>query len=125
MFQGNVASALSSLKIDPSIQVFEKLLSRFHRGDCLITLATGKLSEDICERAGLVECHAYAVLDLRKLDVCFVSSVCNEYQSTKSQWPGDNYLRCTFLDSFAHVLPCAFFTPFVLILQAYAFVLAI
>ena len=52
-----------------NLQVFEKLLLRFHSGDCLITLATGKLSKDDCDRAGLVDSHAYALLDLRKIDV--------------------------------------------------------
>ncbi|KHJ88166.1 calpain family cysteine protease, partial [Oesophagostomum dentatum] len=67
-------------------QIFEKLLSRFHRGDCLITLATGKLSEDICDRAGLVECHAYAVLDLRKIDGKRLLMVKNPW--THLRWKG-------------------------------------
>uniref|UniRef100_A0A158P9L3 Calpain catalytic domain-containing protein n=1 Tax=Angiostrongylus cantonensis TaxID=6313 RepID=A0A158P9L3_ANGCA len=67
-------------------QVFEKLLSRFHRGDCLITLATGKLSEETCERAGLVECHAYAVLDLRKIDGKRLLMVKNPW--THLRWKG-------------------------------------
>ncbi|VDM51890.1 unnamed protein product [Angiostrongylus costaricensis] len=67
-------------------QVFEKLLSRFHRGDCLITLATGKLSAETCERAGLVECHAYAVLDLRKIDGKRLLMVKNPW--THLRWKG-------------------------------------
>ncbi|EYC29721.1 hypothetical protein Y032_0006g3142 [Ancylostoma ceylanicum] len=67
-------------------KIFEKLLSRFHRGDCLITLATGKLSESICDRAGLVECHAYAVLDLRKVDGKRLLMVKNPW--THLRWKG-------------------------------------
>ncbi|KAL6727291.1 hypothetical protein Aduo_009181 [Ancylostoma duodenale] len=67
-------------------KIFEKLLSRFHRGDCLITLATGKLSESICERAGLVECHAYAVLDLRRVDGKRLLMIKNPW--THLRWKG-------------------------------------
>ncbi|VDL87845.1 unnamed protein product, partial [Nippostrongylus brasiliensis] len=69
-----------------SNSVFEKLLSRFHRGDCLITLATGKLSAEDCERAGLVECHAYAVLDLRKINDKRLLMVKNPW--THLRWKG-------------------------------------
>lgn len=32
--------------------LFEKLFQRFHQGDCLITLATGQISEKEQERSG-------------------------------------------------------------------------
>ncbi|KAK0155007.1 Calpain-7 [Merluccius polli] len=44
---------------------FRMLYSRFHRGDVLITTATGVMTEEEGERWGLVPTHAYAVLDIR------------------------------------------------------------
>ncbi|CAI4228878.1 unnamed protein product [Auanema sp. JU1783] len=72
-------------KFDPD-KVFDKLLSRFHAGDCLVTLATGKLDDSICERAGLVDCHAYAVLDLRKVEGHKLLMVKNPW--THLRWKG-------------------------------------
>ena len=43
----------------------------FVLGDCLITAATGNLGDVVAERAGLVPTHAYAVLDIRKIQVLF------------------------------------------------------
>lgn len=40
----------------------------------MITLATGKIEEAEQERTGLVDAHAYAVLDLRKVDVRSLSN---------------------------------------------------
>ncbi|CAH8537323.1 unnamed protein product [Heterobilharzia americana] len=47
---------------------FRRLLSRFHQGHCLVTVATGQLSDDDSERSGLVPTHAYAMLDIREVD---------------------------------------------------------
>lgn len=41
-------------------------------GDCLITVATGPLSDSDADRAGLVSTHAYALLDMRKVQVSFI-----------------------------------------------------
>ena len=38
---------------------------RFHRGDVLITTATGVMTEEEGDKWGLVPTHAYAVLDIR------------------------------------------------------------
>ncbi|KAF6774821.1 hypothetical protein AHF37_06098 [Paragonimus kellicotti] len=47
---------------------FRRLSGRFHRGHCLITVATGPLPENEAKHAGLVPSHAYALLDMREVD---------------------------------------------------------
>ena len=47
------------------IKVDYVLLLRFHRGEVLLTAATGELSDAVADNAGLVSTHAYAVLDVR------------------------------------------------------------
>ena len=47
-------------------KVFRLIFSRYHRGDVLLTVATGSLSRDSEERFGLVANHAYALLDIRE-----------------------------------------------------------
>lgn len=49
--------------------VFERLQNGLAQGRCLITVATGELSDVEGERTGLVATHAYAVLDLKEIDV--------------------------------------------------------
>ncbi|KAL5006400.1 hypothetical protein ScPMuIL_015206 [Solemya velum] len=46
---------------------FKRILERFHKGHCLITVATGEMSEVEADRAGLVPTHAYAMLDIREV----------------------------------------------------------
>uniref|UniRef100_A0A3B3DZE6 Calpain 7 n=1 Tax=Oryzias melastigma TaxID=30732 RepID=A0A3B3DZE6_ORYME len=48
---------------------FRMLFQRFHRGDVLITTATGVMTEEEGEKWGLVPTHAYAVLDIREYKV--------------------------------------------------------
>ena len=48
---------------------FIRIMDRFHKGHCLITMATGEMSEAEGERAGLVPTHAYAMLDIRTVKV--------------------------------------------------------
>lgn len=44
-------------------------LARFHKGDVLITTATGVMTDEEGEQWGLVPTHAYAVLDIREFKV--------------------------------------------------------
>jgi len=47
--------------------LFKKLYDRFHKGDVLVTVATGNMSDAEAERTGLVSSHAYAFLDIREV----------------------------------------------------------
>lgn len=48
---------------------FERLESALAHGRCLVTAATGELNDDQAERTGLVPSHAYAVLNLKEINV--------------------------------------------------------
>lgn len=56
--------------------LFKKLLERFHRGDVLVTVATGEMSDAEAERSGLVSAHAYALLDIREVKVRLQNIYC-------------------------------------------------
>lgn len=49
--------------------LFDTLFLKLHKGDILVTVATGELSDSDADRTGLVPTHAYAVLDVRKINV--------------------------------------------------------
>lgn len=48
---------------------FDRLESGLAHGRCLLTVATGELNDDLAERTGLVPAHAYAVLNLKEVNV--------------------------------------------------------
>ncbi len=48
---------------------FSRIMDRFHKGHCLVTMATGDIPEAEADRAGLVPTHAYAMLDIRVVKV--------------------------------------------------------
>lgn len=49
--------------------IFDRLKDGQAGGRCLITVATGDITDSDAERTGLVSTHAYAVLNLREVDV--------------------------------------------------------
>lgn len=61
-----VAIRLGSSEFDANKE-FSRLHDRFHKGHCLITVATGEISDAEADRAGLVPTHAYAMLDIREV----------------------------------------------------------
>lgn len=59
--------------------LFETLESRMSKGDVLVTVATGELSDNDAERSGLVPTHAYAVMEV--LTVKGVSLKCLRFST--------------------------------------------
>lgn len=55
--------------------LFETLYTRLCKGDVLITVATSHMSPEEERRTGLVSLHAYAVLDVQKVNVNYNLSI--------------------------------------------------
>lgn len=67
---GWIPERMSIKRTDPAFNEsmhFDRLMNGLRRGDCLITMATGPMSESDADRAGLVSTHAYALLDIREI----------------------------------------------------------
>ena len=63
-----VAIRVGSSEFDPQKE-FNRISDRFQKGHCLVTIATGEISQGDADRAGLVQTHAYAMLDARTVQV--------------------------------------------------------
>lgn len=60
--------------------LFANLEGRLAKGDVLVSVATGELSDLEADRSGLVATHAYAVMDVRTVnDVSFSSDYLLQY----------------------------------------------
>lgn len=67
--------------------VFNRLNEGFHQGRCLITVATGELSDAECERTGLVSTHAFAVVNMAEVDGVKLLMLKNPWSHMK--WKGN------------------------------------
>ncbi|XP_039286093.1 calpain-7 [Nilaparvata lugens] len=67
--------------------LFNKLLTRLHKGDVLVTVATGHLSESDAQRSGLIPFHAYAVLDVRLVEGARLLQLKNPWSHVR--WRGN------------------------------------
>ncbi|XP_065178914.1 calpain-7-like [Sycon ciliatum] len=70
-----------------SDKVYDRLRAGLHRGQCLITVATPPMSKANADRAGLVETHAYAILDMQHVGDKRLLQVKNPWQHLR--WRGD------------------------------------
>ncbi|GMR41151.1 hypothetical protein PMAYCL1PPCAC_11346, partial [Pristionchus mayeri] len=64
----------------------DKLWAGFHKGYCIITLGIGDLPQNEAKSVGLVEKHAYALLDIRNLDGTRLLKLKNPW--TDVRWKG-------------------------------------
>lgn len=53
--------------------IFTMLETRLQNGHCLATIGTGELTQLEQDRTGLAATHAYAILDVRTVQVSFKS----------------------------------------------------
>ena len=67
-------------------RTWQRLVNAHKYGDCLVTVATGTMSESRAEVLGLVPTHAYAVLDVR--EACGVRMVLVKNPWSHMRWKG-------------------------------------
>jgi calpain-7 len=65
---------------------FNRMFERLHSGDVLITVATGPMNKNEEDRTGLVSTHAYAVLDIRKINGLRMFQIKNPWSHLR--WKG-------------------------------------
>lgn len=68
---GWIPERISLRAKDPTFDsngVFNRLKEGFTQGRCLITAATGELTDAESDRTGLVSTHAYAIIDMKEID---------------------------------------------------------
>lgn len=64
-------------------------MTRLANGQVLMTVATGNIPESEAERSGLVPSHAYAVFDIREVNVSKIKNV----KSKRSKFQQTIYFR--------------------------------
>lgn len=67
--------------------VFNRLKEGFEQGRCLITVATGELSDAECDRTGLVATHAFAVVNMAEVNGIKLLMLKNPWSHMK--WKGN------------------------------------
>ena len=60
--------------------LFKKLYDRVHKGDVLVTVATGEMSDAEADRSGLVSAHAYALLNIVEIKVSLIFHVLSQFK---------------------------------------------
>ncbi|PIA18440.1 cysteine proteinase, partial [Coemansia reversa NRRL 1564] len=68
------------------MRTWTRMLTGFHKGDVLLTIATGEMGNDLAAQLGLVPSHAYAVLDVREVCGHRLIMVKNPWSSLR--WTG-------------------------------------
>lgn len=71
---------------ETSDRIWKRLFAAFHRGDVLLTIGTGELTEREQKELSLVSGHDYAILDMREVKG-------RRQMLVKNPWAGENLTR--------------------------------